>query len=238
MNLFGKFFKPKKPMRLVDAILSGNIRQVRKLLKQGADANARIQGERGCPLHFASHSYVNIMKLLIDNGADVNVKDKSGQTPLHIAAYVGYVEGVRLLLENGADINAGDNEGKTPLYYATKEPSIYDHIFSPWMSWRPSPESPPGAAALKEKEDREKVARLLIAYGAKSGHEERAVPTPEEVMRRTGMSEEELTRQFLLHLIQKGKNPFADMPEKYLKEALEKYPDIIDLARKKFGKIK
>ena len=61
------------------------------------------------------------------------------------------------------------------------------------------------------------------------------VPTPEEVMKMTGMSENELTRRFLEHLIQQGKNPFKDLPAHMRREVEEKYPDLLELARRKFG---
>ncbi len=64
---------------------------------------------------------------------------------------------------------------------------------------------------------------------------ETPVPTPEEVMQRYGMSEDELTRRFLEHLIEQGKNPFRDMPESVRKDVKEKYPDLIGLAWRKFG---
>jgi len=64
---------------------------------------------------------------------------------------------------------------------------------------------------------------------------ERPVPSPEEVMAETGMSEDELTRRFLEHLIQQGKNPFKDLPQHFLRDAENKFPDLVQLARRKFG---
>ena len=60
-------------------------------------------------------------------------------------------------------------------------------------------------------------------------------PTPEEVMRQTGMSEDELTRRFMEHLIQVGKDPFAEMPDHMRRQSEARYPDLAALARKKFG---
>jgi len=64
---------------------------------------------------------------------------------------------------------------------------------------------------------------------------EKPVPSPEEVMAKTGMSEDELTRRFLEHLIQQGKNPFKDIPQHFLRYAEKKFPDLVELSRRKFG---
>jgi len=64
---------------------------------------------------------------------------------------------------------------------------------------------------------------------------EKPVPSPEEVMAKTGMSEDELLRRFMEHLIQQGKNPFKDVPQHFLRDAEKKFPDLVELARRKFG---
>jgi hypothetical protein len=61
------------------------------------------------------------------------------------------------------------------------------------------------------------------------------LPSPEEVMRQTGMTEGELTRRFLEDLIQQGKNPFRDLPEHFVRNAEANFPDLLDLARRRFG---
>jgi hypothetical protein len=218
--MFNRF---KKPMPLVDAILSGNIHQVRRHLETGVDPNQRIPGERAYPLHYAAHSYVNIIKLLIEYGADVNVKDESGQTPLLIAATVPYLEGIRVLIENGADVNAMDNEGNTPLKIASQGTPI-TALFSSI-----------GVAPDEDEIAKRKVAsEYLIAHGAVL---EKEIPTPEMVMQETGLSEDELTRRFMEHLIQAGKDPFKDLPSPFRQESEQKYPDLLDLVQRKFSGI-
>ncbi|MEN8131902.1 MAG: hypothetical protein ABFS45_17305 [Pseudomonadota bacterium] len=54
-------------------------------------------------------------------------------------------------------------------------------------------------------------------------------------LRETGMTETELTRDFMLHLIDQGKNPFEGMPERLLTDARRDYPDIVERAYTKFG---
>ena len=65
---------------------------------------------------------------------------------------------------------------------------------------------------------------------------ERPIPSPEDVMARTGMSERELTRRFMEHLIQAGKNPFAEMSGDMLRNAEQDFPDLVELAQRKFGR--
>jgi len=112
------FGKSKKTMPLENAILAGDIKQVRSYLESGTDPNQPIPGDPSYPLHYAAHSFANIIQLLIDHGANVNVKDQNGKTPLHIAAVVPYMEGMQVLIEHGANVNAVDDNGKTPLDYA------------------------------------------------------------------------------------------------------------------------
>ncbi len=112
------FGKSKKALPLANAILTGDIKEVRRSLESGIDLNQIIEGEQGYPIHFAVNSSIEIIQMLIDYGADVNVKDAKGKTPLHIVAAVKpSIEKMELLIDNGADVNAVDNEGKTPLAY-------------------------------------------------------------------------------------------------------------------------
>ena len=66
---------------------------------------------------------------------------------------------------------------------------------------------------------------------------EKAVPTPEMVMQETGLSEDELTRRFMEHLIQVGKNPFEELPDQFHQESEQKYPDLLGLVQRKFSGI-
>jgi hypothetical protein len=54
-------------------------------------------------------------------------------------------------------------------------------------------------------------------------------------MAKTGISEHELTRRFMEHLIRSGKDPFAEMSGDMLRDAEKDFPDLVQLARRKFG---
>ena len=84
---------------------SGDMNQVKLLLRIGFDANARNEHGR-TPLHFVSECCGNaeIAKLLIEAGADVNARDHLEYTPLHRAAEFRKAGVVKVLIEAGADV--------------------------------------------------------------------------------------------------------------------------------------
>ncbi len=78
----------KENKRLFEAVLKGDIDQVKLNLSLGADVNAK--DKYGAALHrAASKGHTEIARLLIAHGADVNSKGEMGWTPLHFAALRG-----------------------------------------------------------------------------------------------------------------------------------------------------
>ncbi|KUI99547.1 MULTISPECIES: ankyrin repeat domain-containing protein [Vibrio] len=111
---------------LYDAVLDGDINEVKALIDKGADIHEVTESEHWTYLHhvFMSPSTkleertpLESIQYLIDQGLDVNAIDSYGYTPLIYAVRQQNIEGMRLLLENGADelIEHRASDDATPL---------------------------------------------------------------------------------------------------------------------------
>ena len=79
----------KESIRLLAAIVAGDEYAVRRLLSDGADANAVItcHGKTTSALyHAAQERHLNIVQLLLGRNANPNTDDAQGVTPLMLAA--------------------------------------------------------------------------------------------------------------------------------------------------------
>ncbi|KAK4062790.1 uncharacterized protein Triagg1_9660 [Trichoderma aggressivum f. europaeum] len=111
-------YGPYTPLHL--AARSGRIDEVKLLLHQRANIEARAEYGR-TPLSGALWSRrADVAKLLINQGANTEAKCPTiyNGTQLHLLAYNNKVDMVTLLLDHRADIEAKDEWGNTPLHYA------------------------------------------------------------------------------------------------------------------------
>lgn len=110
--------------------------QTKKLIKEGADVNARMRTDQHKKINFhnkeiiegaaiihltAGSGNIELTQLLLTHGANVNIKTDYGRTPLHFAARMNKINTVEHLLQSGADPSHKDNDGKTALDYAQEK---------------------------------------------------------------------------------------------------------------------
>ena len=101
-------------VNLHDAVVSGDVVDVRRLVAAGADVDEQRGEARSMPLHWAAHvGQVEVMRVLVELGANKDAKCAGGATPLHHAARTGHAAAVSVLIELGAQIDAQDANGDT-----------------------------------------------------------------------------------------------------------------------------
>lgn len=104
--------------QLIEAARNGEIEQVRQLLTENVDVNAKDAGGRTALFFAARNGSRDICELLLTNKADVNAKSNGGFTPLMAAIRCNQRDVCELLLAMNADVNAKNNNGETALLFA------------------------------------------------------------------------------------------------------------------------
>ena len=94
----------------------GDESEVRKLIKAGADVNAKNNKGITALMLATVFDKNNIIKILIKAGANINAKDNTGFTALMWASTKAeYVWTAESLIEAGANLNVKDNKGMKAL---------------------------------------------------------------------------------------------------------------------------
>jgi hypothetical protein len=115
----------------VQAIQSGELGDLRRLLANGLDPNAHGRRDRPLVSIAAGRGADQAVTDLIEAGADVNVRDVLGMTPLMWAAHSRSLAVVRTLLRAGADPRARDPRGLTAASYA-REAATDRRVYIPF----------------------------------------------------------------------------------------------------------
>lgn len=120
---------PSPVVSIHEAAKSGNLQQVRKILRNPRQ-NVDELNKAGCSaLHLACiNQRFDIAKYLLQKGAEVNLDDNTGSTPLHHAVKSGNAAFVRFLLLHHASRDFENDDGRKPFYYADKDNFLLNWI--------------------------------------------------------------------------------------------------------------
>ncbi|PSN51165.1 hypothetical protein C0J52_06081, partial [Blattella germanica] len=103
---------------LLTAVKLGNKELAIKLLKDGANPNAK-DGYGNTPMHYAAvMNLVKVVDCLLELKCDIDSTNRGGETPLLKAIERENEEIAITLLKHGANPNAKDEYGRTPMHYA------------------------------------------------------------------------------------------------------------------------
>lgn len=89
---------------LFTAAANGNCEQLRQLLANGANINARDKGKRTPILVAAQHKQYAAIRLLAEQGADINAQDNKSFNPFIYGCIHNDISLVKLMVELGCDL--------------------------------------------------------------------------------------------------------------------------------------
>ena len=77
----------KLEKRFIEASRYGNLKTIKKCIKQGVDVNVKNNNCFSALTYSSYNGYLDITKLLVKNGANINVLDNDGSTALIDGSY-------------------------------------------------------------------------------------------------------------------------------------------------------
>ena len=101
-------------------LLSGELRTMRKLVKEGADVRATDANGNTCLIIAAYHGHTDTVRyLLCLPEVDANQQGSCNYTALHVAVEEKHADVVEVLIDAGADIETKDVDRRSPLHLAS-----------------------------------------------------------------------------------------------------------------------
>jgi len=97
-----------------------DVAEIKKLLAQGAEIDARDADGRTALLVATHANRIEAAKALIDAGADVNAKDNINDSPYLYAGARGHLNILKMTLSHGADLKSVNRYGGTALIPASE----------------------------------------------------------------------------------------------------------------------
>ena len=113
-----KIYKRVRDKELEKAILDTNLKEIKRLIKNGADVNTEADDHSRALFVATAKGDIKFVKELLDMGADPYFKKGDGNNLLVAAIMSGKLDMLKLILDAGVDPNEQCNEGNTPLHFA------------------------------------------------------------------------------------------------------------------------
>jgi outer membrane protein assembly factor BamB len=105
---------------IIEAIKTGDIAQVKRLMDKGSGPNVRHKGGASALRWAAVYGHRDIVILLLDHGAKVNMEQRGArEEQLIVSTIRGESQQVTDLLARGADVDARAEAGHTALHWAS-----------------------------------------------------------------------------------------------------------------------
>jgi cytohesin len=121
--------------QLVDAAFLADLDEVRDLLAQGGDPDARDDEQRTPLMLAVAEDHREMVRVLLEVGADPNLRDQDGWSALDVAVARKMIDMAWLLVRFGADVNASDDLGRSLLLRASLAAGEPDPMVRALVSW-------------------------------------------------------------------------------------------------------
>lgn len=161
-------------MKLFDAIESGDLPGLRRLMRQGVDLNLIDEESGVAPLALAAEcGHNDIVRVLLKAGAD---PDWGGvTTPLEAATLEGHVQVAATLLKSSADVNRPVGDGFTPLITAASlgNTKMVQLLLDNGANVTVVDDEGDNALTVAQKKGFEDVAELISGFESHNGHRRR-----------------------------------------------------------------
>jgi len=154
--------------KIVEALLYGDVAQVRTWLEQGGKPNKRIRGKDTPLLLAAEGGHLAIIDLLCNHGADMGTRGRDKDTALIRAVSMGRVAAAESLLARGMYPDETNKMGRTALIQAaeTNESSIIRRLLDAGANLDKTDYRDNTALMVAVKHSQVAAASLLINAGA------------------------------------------------------------------------
>ncbi len=107
--------RPEQSVDLFALAQEGNVRGVKRAIKQGQQVNKSDNDGWSPLMHAALHGHIDVVNALLQAGATPNHTAGNGATALMTAAFAGHDAIVQALIRNGADPKIRNRQGQKAL---------------------------------------------------------------------------------------------------------------------------